>query len=68
MAPSAAEDGWRSFATCCVRSATPVAALKKQGRSADEAVAARPTAKYDAEWGTGFVGPEAFTRLVYAGV
>jgi glyoxylase-like metal-dependent hydrolase (beta-lactamase superfamily II) len=45
-----------------------VAALKMQGRSADEAVAAKPTAKYDARWGTFFVGPEMFTRLVYAGV
>ncbi len=45
-----------------------VADLKKQGRSADEVVAAKPTAKYDATWGTFFVGPDAFTRLVYAGV
>ena len=45
-----------------------VAALKLQGRSADEAVAAKPTARYDAKWGTFFIGPDAFTRLVYAGV
>lgn len=45
-----------------------VAALKKQGRSADEAVAAKPTAKYDAKWGTFVISPEVFTRLVYAGV
>jgi glyoxylase-like metal-dependent hydrolase (beta-lactamase superfamily II) len=45
-----------------------VAALKTQGRSADEVVAAKPSAKYDAKWGTFFIGPEAFTRLVYAGV
>ncbi len=45
-----------------------VAALKMQGTSADEAVAAKPTAKYDAKWGTFFIGPELFTRLVYAGV
>ena len=45
-----------------------VAALKAQGRSADEVVAAKPTAKYDAKWGDFFIGPEVFTRLVYAGV
>jgi glyoxylase-like metal-dependent hydrolase (beta-lactamase superfamily II) len=45
-----------------------VAALKMQGRSADEAVAAKPTAKHDAKWGTFFIGPDMFTRLVYAGV
>jgi glyoxylase-like metal-dependent hydrolase (beta-lactamase superfamily II) len=45
-----------------------VAALKKAGKSADEAVAAKPTAAYDAEWGTFVITPEGFTRLVYAGV
>jgi glyoxylase-like metal-dependent hydrolase (beta-lactamase superfamily II) len=45
-----------------------VAALKKQGRSADEAVAAKPTASFDARWGAFVIGPDAFTRLVYAGV
>jgi len=45
-----------------------VAALKKQGRSADEAVAAKPTAQFDEKWGKGFVNPEMFTRLVYQGV
>lgn len=44
-----------------------VAALKRQGRTADEAVATKPTAKYDARWGTFFIGPDEFTRLVYAG-
>ena len=45
-----------------------VAALKKQGRTVDEAVAAKPTAAFDAKWHTGFVSPEMFTRLVYQGV
>ena len=45
-----------------------VAALKTQGKSADEVVAAKPTAKYDAKWGTFFVAPAVFARLVYAGV
>ncbi|HEX8339641.1 MAG TPA: MBL fold metallo-hydrolase [Tepidisphaeraceae bacterium] len=45
-----------------------VARLKKAGKSADEAVAAKPTAAYDAKWGTFVITPEVFTRLVYAGV
>jgi glyoxylase-like metal-dependent hydrolase (beta-lactamase superfamily II) len=45
-----------------------VAALKKQGRTVDEAVAAKPTASFDAKWHTGFVSPDMFTRLVYQGV
>jgi glyoxylase-like metal-dependent hydrolase (beta-lactamase superfamily II) len=45
-----------------------VAALKKQGRSQDETVAAKPTAAFDAKWGNFVVDPGFFTRLVYEGV
>lgn len=45
-----------------------VAALKKQGWSLDEAIAAKPTAAYDAKWGQFLIAPAAFTGLVYAGV
>jgi glyoxylase-like metal-dependent hydrolase (beta-lactamase superfamily II) len=45
-----------------------VAALKKEGKSMDEIVAAKPTAAYDAKWGTGFVNGEFFTKLVYKGL
>ncbi|HEX8910978.1 MAG TPA: MBL fold metallo-hydrolase [Humisphaera sp.] len=45
-----------------------VAALKKQGRTADEVVAARPTARFDAKWGRFVTAPATFARLVYAGV
>ena len=45
-----------------------VAGLKRQGKTADEAVAAKPTARYDAKWGTFVIDPATFTRLVYAGV
>lgn len=45
-----------------------VAALKKQGRSRDETVAAKPTAAFDSKWGNFVVDPGYFTRLVYEGV
>jgi glyoxylase-like metal-dependent hydrolase (beta-lactamase superfamily II) len=44
-----------------------VAALKKQGQTVNEVVAAKPTASYDAKWGNMII-PNLFTRLVYAGV
>lgn len=44
-----------------------VAALKREGRSLNEIVAAKPTAAYDAKWGRGFVNGEVFTKLVYKG-
>jgi glyoxylase-like metal-dependent hydrolase (beta-lactamase superfamily II) len=45
-----------------------VAALKREGKSIDEIVGAKPTAAYDAKWGRGFVNGEFFTKLVYKGV
>ncbi len=45
-----------------------VAALKRQGLSLPEVVAARPGARYDTEWGNLFMTPSAFLALVYQGV
>jgi glyoxylase-like metal-dependent hydrolase (beta-lactamase superfamily II) len=45
-----------------------VATLKRQGRTADEVVAAGPTAAFDAAYTGGPVGPDGFARLVYQGV
>jgi glyoxylase-like metal-dependent hydrolase (beta-lactamase superfamily II) len=45
-----------------------VAALKKQGKSLDDTVAAKPTAAYDAKWGRFVIDPALFTKLVYEGV
>jgi glyoxylase-like metal-dependent hydrolase (beta-lactamase superfamily II) len=43
-----------------------VARLKKQGKSLDEVIVAKPTAAYDAKWGGFVIDPVFFTRLVYA--
>jgi len=45
-----------------------VAALKRQGRTRDEAVAAKPTAAFDAKFGNFVIDPGFFTKLVYDGV
>lgn len=45
-----------------------VAALKAQGKSLDEIVAARPTAAFDASWGNFVFNGAQFTRMVYAGL
>ena len=45
-----------------------VAALKKQGKSRDETVAAKPSAAFDAKFGASVIDPGFFTRLVYEGV
>jgi glyoxylase-like metal-dependent hydrolase (beta-lactamase superfamily II) len=51
-----------------VRIRDKVATLKKQGRSLEEIVAAKPTAATDAEWGGGFMSPKQFIGLVFQGV
>src|ERR1700751_850458 len=45
-----------------------VAKLKKQGRTLEEVISAKPTAPYDAEWGQGFQSPKSFLGWVYQGV
>jgi hypothetical protein len=45
-----------------------VAALKKQGKSLPEVVAAKPGARYDPVWGNLFQNPSDFVALVYMGV
>lgn len=44
-----------------------VAALKKEGKSLEEIIAAKPTALYDSKWATSFITGDVFTKLVYAG-
>jgi glyoxylase-like metal-dependent hydrolase (beta-lactamase superfamily II) len=45
-----------------------VAALKRQGMTVFEVIAAKPTAAFDAKWGQFLITPSAFTGLVYQGV
>jgi glyoxylase-like metal-dependent hydrolase (beta-lactamase superfamily II) len=42
-----------------------VAALKRQGRSLEEVVLAKPTAPYDAKWGQYVIGPALFAKCLY---
>ncbi len=43
-----------------------VAAEIAKGRAVEAVVAAKPTARFDAKWGGGFLNPEAFTRIVFS--
>lgn len=42
--------------------------LMKDGKSADEIVAAKPTAEFDAEWGNGFIKADDWVRMVHTGM
>jgi glyoxylase-like metal-dependent hydrolase (beta-lactamase superfamily II) len=42
-----------------------IKALVDQGKSEEEVLAAKPTAEFDAAWGTGFMNAENFTKFSY---
>jgi glyoxylase-like metal-dependent hydrolase (beta-lactamase superfamily II) len=56
------------FRDALVEAREKVAKLKTQGRTLEEVIAAKPTARYDAEWGQGFQSPQSFLTWVYQGV
>jgi glyoxylase-like metal-dependent hydrolase (beta-lactamase superfamily II) len=45
-----------------------VAALKSQGKSLEEIIAAKPTAAFDAKWGNFVFNGSQFTKMVYDGL
>ena len=66
--PASNKTELRNYRDMLVDVRDKMAALKKQGRSLDDAIAAKPTAAYDAKWGQFAVSPTLFTKLVYMGV
>jgi hypothetical protein len=40
--------------------------LVAAGKTMDEAVAAAPTKDFDAKWGSGYVTPDVFTKIVFS--
>jgi glyoxylase-like metal-dependent hydrolase (beta-lactamase superfamily II) len=54
-----------AFSAMLKEARTAIAAAKAAGKSADETVAAKPTAALDERWGKGFVKPDAFVLTVY---
>ena len=42
--------------------------LKDKGHSVDAVVAAKPTAKFDAKWGAGFLAPDVWVALIYGAI
>lgn len=63
--PLASRDDLRAYRDVVAQARQRIQALIDQGRSEDEVVAARPTAEWDEQWGSGFMNGETFTRLAY---
>jgi hypothetical protein len=45
-----------------------VAKLKKEGKSLEESIAAKPTAAFDGKWNNGGMKADGYVTLVYQGV
>jgi len=45
-----------------------ISSLKKEGKSLDEILAARPAGAYEAKWGGSFINGDFFTKLVFKGI
>jgi len=43
-----------------------IKALRDEGKTMEEIVAAKPTAEYDAQWGNGFLAPDPWVQIVYS--
>ena len=45
-----------------------ISGLKKEGKSVDEILAAKPAAAYEAKWAGSFINGDFFTKLVFRGI
>jgi len=63
--PLATRDDLQRFHDMLVRVRANIKMLVDQGKSEDDAVAAKPTAAFDELWGKGFMTPEQFVRFAY---
>lgn len=56
----------KDFRDMVVSVRTRVQSLVDSGKTEEEAIAAHPTAEFDAQWGHGRVTPDAFVREIYS--
>ena len=60
--------GLEAYAGMLENVSAKVRALIEEGKTLDEIKKARPSAEFDAVWGNGFVKPDFFVELIYAGI
>lgn len=66
--PAANRADAQAFRDMLVQIRARVAKLKAEGKSLEQAQAAKPTADFDAKWGGSIINGKLFTALVYRGV
>jgi cyclase len=63
--PVAAKADLQAYRDMLAQVRDRVAKLKAEGKTAEQIVAAKPTAEFDEKWGGGFMKPDAWVGLVY---
>jgi cyclase len=64
--PVASRAGLQEYRDMLVQVRQRIQNLIASGKTMEEAVAAAPTKDFDANWGSGYVTPEVFTRMVFS--
>jgi cyclase len=64
--PLGDKDALQKYRDMMATIATRVEKLKTSGQTLDQAIAAKPTANFDAVWGKGSLTPDQFVTLVYS--
>jgi cyclase len=64
--PLGDKDSLQKYRDMMATVATSVEKLKASGQTLEQAIAAKPTADFDAIWGKGALKPEQFVELVYS--
>lgn len=63
--PLADRAALQRYRSVLAQSRDAIGKLKASGKSLADTQAAKPTAEFDAQWGTGFMNPENFVAVVY---
>jgi len=63
--PLAGETELVAYRDVLVKVRDRVAALIKQGKTREQVIAAKPSAEWDATWGSGFMKPDVFLGMVF---
>lgn len=66
--PLATKQNLEDYYKMLVAARDRIKPLVDQGKSRDEVIAAKPTAKLDEVWGKGFMTPDQFVGIVYDGM
>ena len=64
--PVATRSDLQDYRDMLVQVRQRIKALIGAGKTIDEAVAAAPTKDFDAEWGSGYVSPNVFTKMIFS--